>query len=143
MSEPFVDTDAIIGLLTGDDPQKQAEAADLFKQVEAGNLRIAAPDTVIADAVYVLSSPRLYNVPRSQVQELLAPLVRLPNFRVRNKPAVLLALQHYSNNNIDFGDALIMASMQQANSQVLYSYDTDFDRFPDVMRRSPSEMSNS
>lgn len=143
MSEPFVDTDIIIRLLTGDDPQKQAEAADLFKQVEAGKLRLAAPDTVIADAVYVLSSPRLYNIPHSQVEELLTTLVRLPNFKVHNKPAVLLALLHYSNDNIDFGDALIVASMQQASSQVLYSYDTDFDRFPDVMRRSPGNLSST
>lgn len=38
MSDPFVDTDVIIRLLTGDDLQKQAEAAALFEQVEAGNL---------------------------------------------------------------------------------------------------------
>ncbi len=140
-SDPFIDTDVIIRLLTGDDPLKQAEAATLFEQVEAGELRIAAPDTVIADAVYVLSSPRLYNISRAQVRELLVPIVRLSNFRIDNKPAVLLALLIYSNNSIDFGDALILASMQRANSQILYSYDRDFDRFPSITRRSPDSTS--
>ncbi len=141
MSDPFIDTDVIIRLLTGDDPQKQDEAAALFEQVESGTLTVAAPDTVIADAVYVLSSPRLYNLPRAEVQELLRPLVTLPNFRVRNKRVLLMALVHYATVNIDFGDAMIVASMQQADSQVLYSYDTDFDRFPALARLTPGSAS--
>ena len=141
MSDPFIDTDVIIRLLTGDDPQKQDEAASLFQQVQSGTLTVGAPDTVIADAVYVLSSPRLYNLPRSEVQELLRPLVALPNFRVRNKRVLLLALTHYATVNIDFGDAMIVASMQQADSQVLYSYDRDFDRFSAITRLTPGSTS--
>ncbi|MBI3103625.1 PIN domain-containing protein [Candidatus Daviesbacteria bacterium] len=137
MSDPFVDTDVIIRLLSGDDPQKQAEAAVLFEQVQAGKLKVAAPDTVIADAVYVLSSPRLYHLPRAQIEELLRPLVALPSFRVKNKRVVLLALRHYASSPIDFGDAMIVATMQGADSSLLYSYDTDFDRFPTLTRRSP------
>lgn len=40
----------VIRLLTEDDPDKQAAAARLFEQVEAGAITMAAPDTVIADA---------------------------------------------------------------------------------------------
>ena len=141
MSDSFIDTNVIIRLLTGDDPQKQDEAAALFEQVQSGTLTVAAPDTVVADAVYVLSSPRLYNLPRTEVQELLRPLVTLPNFRVRNKRVLLMALMHYATVNIDFGDAMIVASMQQADSQALYSYDTDFDRFPAITRLTPGSAS--
>jgi predicted nucleic acid-binding protein len=81
MSFPYIDTDVIIRLLTGDDPKKQEAASELFEQVERGQLTVAAPDTVIADAVFVLSSPRLYHVSREEVKELLTPLVRLPQFR--------------------------------------------------------------
>ena len=64
MPTPFVDTDIIIRLLTGDAPVKQTKAAGLFEQVEQGHLLLAAPDTVIADAVFVLASPRLYHMAR-------------------------------------------------------------------------------
>ncbi len=57
MSDPFVDTDVIIRLLSGDDVVKQQAARDLFEAVEAGSLTIRTPDTAIADAVFVLSSP--------------------------------------------------------------------------------------
>ena len=137
MSIPFIDTDVIIRLLTGDDLEKQARAAALFKEVERGILQIAAPVTVIADAVYVLSSRRLYNLPRAEVRQLLTALVRLPGFRIHKRRAVLRALDLYASMNSDFGDALIVASMERVSSQVIYSYDTDFDRIKGLTRREP------
>ena len=137
MTQPFIDTDVIIRLLTGDDPEKQDAASALFEQVEQGLLTIQAPDTVIADAVYVLSSPRLYHISRGDILEMLAALVRLPQFQVQNRWSVLQALEIYASTRLDFGDALIIASMQQQGSQVLYSYDADFDRIQGITRREP------
>ena len=137
MTQPFIDTDVIIRFLTGDDLRKQAAAAALFEQVEQGLLTVAAPDTVIADAVYVLSSPRLYHIARSEVRELLTPLVCLPHFRIQNDASVLRALDLYASTNLDFGDTLIIASMEQQNSRILYSYDAGFDRIREITRQEP------
>jgi predicted nucleic acid-binding protein len=137
MTTPFIDTDVIIRFLTGDDPEKQAAATALFEQVEQGLLTVTAPDTVIADAVYVLSSPRLYHLARNAVQELLGALVQLAYFQVQNKLAVLRALELYGSTRLDFGDTLIIASMEQQRSQILYSYDADFDRFEEISRQEP------
>jgi predicted nucleic acid-binding protein len=137
MSIPFVDTDVIIRLLANDDLGKQAAAAALFQKVREGQLQVAAPDTVIADAVYVLASPRLYRLSRQMVRQLLAPLVQLPGFKIRNRRAVLRALDLYASANIDFGDALILASLEQADSQVIYSYDHDFENIKGITRRAP------
>jgi predicted nucleic acid-binding protein len=136
---PFIDTDVIIRLLTGDDPAKQEKAARLFEQVEQGKLTVAAPDTVIADAVFVLFSPRLYNLSRQEVAALLITLVRLPHFRVKNRRSVLaaLALYGYGPTKLDFGDAFIVASMQQSGSEGVYSFDADFERIPGVSRLEP------
>jgi predicted nucleic acid-binding protein len=137
MAYPYVDTDVIIRLLTGDDPQKQARAA-LFEQVEARQLVLVAPATAIADAVYALSSPRLYGLPREDVAALLLPLVRLQDFRVDNRRTVVSALILYATQpNLDFGDAMIAASMREAGSTVLYSYDAHFDRIAEVARQEP------
>jgi uncharacterized protein len=137
VTQPFIDTDVIIRFLTGDDPGKQAAATALFEQVEQGLLSVQAPDTVIADAVYVLSSPRLYHIARSAIQEMLAALVRLPQFHVQNRVSVLRALDLYASTRLDFGDTLIIASMEQQGSHLLYSYDTDFDRIQGITRREP------
>lgn len=137
MTQPFIDTDVIIRFFTGDDPAKQAAATALFEQVEQGLLTIQAPDTVIADAVYVLSSPRLYHIARNDIRDMLATLVRLPQFQIPNRLSVLQALDLYASTKLDFGDTLIIASMEQQGSQLLYSYDTDFDRIQSITRQEP------
>ena len=134
---PFVDTDVIIRLLTGDDPAKQAAAGALFERVEAGRLTVAAPDTVIADAVYVLASPRLYGLPRAEIAAQLSTLVALPAFQLQNRTQDLTALALYARTNLDFGDALLVAAMQDHGSHVLYSYDRDFDRLGGLNRQEP------
>ena len=136
-AQPFLDTDVIIRFLTGGDPVKQAAATILFEQVEQGLLTVHAPDTVIADAVYVLSSPRLYHIPRNDIREMLSTLVRLPQFQMRNRQSVLRALELYASTNLDFGDTLIIASMEQQGSHLLYSYDKGFDRIKSITRKEP------
>lgn len=137
MGLPFIDTDVIIRLLTGDDLRKQVAAGVLFEQIEQGTLTAAAPDTVIADAVYVLASRELYKKKRVEIRDLLAPIVRLPHFHIQNRSSVLEALDLYASTNLDFGDTLIIATMMQQSSQTLYSYDRDFDRIKTIIRQEP------
>jgi predicted nucleic acid-binding protein len=138
LTDPFIDTDVIIRYLTGDDAVKQRDAATLFERVEAGELILRAPDTVVADAVYVLSSRRLYGIDHGEVQALLTPLVRSPGFRVQNKRALERALQLFGSTNLGFGDAMIIATMELEGARELYSYDTDFDRVSLISRRAPA-----
>lgn len=135
--DPYVDTDVLIRLLTGDDPEKQKASAVLFEKVEKGAIVISAPDTVIADAVFVLSSPNLYNLPRTKTRDLLAALLRYPNFKVENKQAVIKALDLYVDKSIDFGDAILAVLTQESQAKLIYSYDHDFDKIPDIKRREP------
>ncbi len=138
MTHPFCDTSIIIRLITGDDAAKHARVSALFEQVERRILSLAAPDTVIADAVFVLTSRRLYNLPRAEVAAKLATLVRLPNFHVENRGAVLRALDLFgTTSHLDFGDTLIIAQMQQSGAQTVYAYDADFDGIPGLTRREP------
>ena len=137
MSGSYIDTDVIVRLVTGDDPDKQAAAAQLFQDVEDGKRTVAAPVTVIADAIFVLCSKRLYNMPRPQAAAALARLVRIPGFHVDRKRTVLAALDLFGSTNVDFGDCMLVASMQQAGTTTLYSYDRDFDRFPGIERKEP------
>lgn len=138
MSSPFCDTSILIRLITGDDAAKQERAIALFEQVEQRALSLSAPDTVIADAVFVLTSKRLYNMPRPEVAARLTTLVRLPNFHVRHRRAVLRALQLFgTTTRLDFGDALIVALMQQSEEETVYAYDTDFDGIASISRQEP------
>ncbi len=136
MTVPFVDTNVNIRLVSADDPGKQA-AARFFQSVRDGRRTIAAPVTVIADAVYGLSSPRLYHLDRDTIADALTTLVRLPHFQVDQRVAVLAALQLYKAAGLTFDDAMIVAAMRERGATELYSYDTGFDRVPGITRRQP------
>lgn len=135
--DPYVDTDVIIRLLTGDDSEKQEASATLFEKVEKGALVLSAPDTVIADAVFVLSSSKHYNLSRIEIRGLLISLLRYPNFKVENKQVVIKALDLYVTANIDFGDAILAVLTCESQNKLIYSYDHDFDKIPDIKRREP------
>ena len=66
MNEAFVDANVIIRLLTGDDPQKQRASLRLFQDVRDGRLIRHTPVTTVADAVYMLTSPRHYQKSRAE-----------------------------------------------------------------------------
>jgi predicted nucleic acid-binding protein len=137
MTDTFVDTDILIRLITGDDPAKQVAAQRLFHRVRDGTEMLRAPDTVIADAVYVLSSKRLYAFSRAKVRGDLAALLRLPNFKVHNRRILLRALDIYAMKTLDFGDAMTIAMMERRGASDLYAYDRDFDRIHGINRKEP------
>lgn len=135
MSDPVVDTDVIVRLVTGDEPVKQAAAYELFRQVRAGRLTLQAPVTVIADAVHVLSSPRLYDLPRKRIVALLRPIVLLPGFHLAERRVILRALELYElHPALRFGDVMIVATMETTGASVVYSYDRHFGRFSGITR---------
>lgn len=136
-ADPYVDTDVIIRLLTGDDPQKRKNATTLFQKVAQDELILSVPDTVIADAVFVLSSPNLYHLPKTEIRDMLVSLLRYPGFKVENKLAVIKALDFYADLNLDFGDALLAVLAQQSQEKVIFSYDHDFNKIKDIIRKEP------
>lgn len=133
----YIDTDVVIRFLTGDDPKKQKAAAALLEKVDKGGLVLQAPDLVIADAVYVLSSPRLYHLSRPEIRDILSPLVGLSGFKVENKQALLEALNLYSVSAVDFSDAFLIAKVRHSDKKMLYSYDHDFDNLDGITRIQP------
>lgn len=137
VSDPFIDTNVIVGYLAGDDLTKQAAAAELFDRIERGELRVIATDTIIADCVFVLSSPRLYNLPRMEIADLLLAIVEQSGFQIRDRQTIVHALRLYGYANIKFDDAYIIAAMTAAGSRTLYSWDRGFDRVDDIERIEP------
>ena len=62
---------------------------------------------------------------------------RFGTSRLSLTTAITEALQIYASSKLDFGDAMIAASMRLDGLATLYSYDRDFDRLADVTRLEP------
>lgn len=138
VSQAFIDADVIVRFLTGDDPQKQLAAARLLEHAEQGLVELHTPVTTIADVVYVLTSPRLYRIDRSELSAMMVALLQATRIKIQNREAVIKALTLFGGSKLDFGDALIAASMLEEGIDVLYSYDRDFDKLEGLRRSEPT-----
>jgi predicted nucleic acid-binding protein len=137
MTTAFVDTNVFVRFLTNDIPEKQARSAALFNQVRGGQLQLTTPASTIAEIVYVLHSPRLYNKSRSEIVSMLLPLIKLTGLKLHHRHVIVKALTLYESTKLSFGDAMIAASLLSKQAKALYSFDADFDTIPGINRLEP------
>jgi len=133
----FVDANIFLRFLTQDNPDKARACLELFRQADRGEVTLFTTETIIAEIVYVLSSPRLYRLSREDIRKRLVPLLTLGGLRIPSRQTVLRALELYEAHPVDFEDALAVAHMEHHSIEEIISYDRDFDRFPQVTRIEP------
>lgn len=133
----FVDTNVFVRHLINDDLNKAIACREIFQAAGRNEIQITTSESVIAEVVFVISSPKLYNVPRDKVRALLYPLLTLPGLRLANRHSYLRALDLYVAYNIDFEDAMSVAHMERQGIPTLLSYDRDFDRIGNITRQEP------
>ena len=137
MTTAFVDTNVFVRFLTNDIPERQARAAALFNRVRRGELQLTTPASTIAEVVYVLHSPRLYNKSRNDIVNMLLPLIKLTGIKLHQRHVIIKALSLFESTKLSFGDAMIAASLVVKQGKVLYSFDKDFEVIPGIDRLEP------
>ncbi len=137
MTKAYVDTNVLVRFLTNDDAAKQQRSAALFRRVEQGDVQLTTPSSAIAEVVYILSSSKLYNKPRSEVVRTLLPLVKLPSLKLYRRNIIVKALALFESTKLNFGDAMIAADVLSTTDKPLYSFDEGFDKIPDIKRIEP------
>lgn len=102
-----LDTNVLVRIVTGDDPDQSARAAGLLEQ--ADSLWIAK--TVLLELEWVLRYS--YGLPASTIGETFRRLLGFRKMQVEDRAAVIQALAAYSSG-MDFADSLHLASSAQA-----------------------------
>lgn len=133
----FLDTNVILRYLTKDHTDHSAAAQEVLQQVADGDLLVTTSETIIAEAVYVLSSRGLYNLSRSEIRRHLSNILRLQGMILPTKQTYARALEVYASTSLDFEDALSIAHMEALGITTIISFDRDFDRFPAINREEP------
>ena len=134
----FLDTNIFVRLLAADDPKKTDACFRLFQRIQRGEESATTTEVIIAEVVYVLSSPALYHLSHDEISARLAPLVSLRSLKLPNKRTCLRALDLYANYpSLDFEDALSVAHMERQGISEIVTYDRDFDRLPGIKRIEP------
>ncbi len=134
----FLDTDIFLRYLTRDDPDKSQACLALLQRIQAGE-EATTSEVVLAEVVFVLSSPRQYTLNHADVSARLRPVLLLRGLKVPNKRRLLRALDLYATYiQLDFEDCLTAAQIEQQGIARLMSYDRGFDRVPGILREEPS-----
>ncbi len=133
----FVDANVFLRYLTRDDVAKAARVKDLLERAERGEVELLTSESVISELVFVLSSPRLYNLTRERIRTLLIPLVSLKGLKLPNRTLFLRALDLYAATPMDFVDALAIAHMEARKMTEIYSYDGHFNGVSGIRRLEP------
>ena len=135
----FLDTNVILRYLTRDDDAKAKACYELFQRVQRGEEELTTCEAIVAEVVYVLSSPRLsYRLNHAQIRARLLPILTLRGLKLPHKRVCLRALDLYASSAfLDFEDAVAVAHMEQRSITEIVSYDRDFDRLAGLRRAEP------
>lgn len=116
-----LDSNVIVRLLVGDDPEQTPIAEHAFLEAIArGGVYI--PDVVLAEVAWVL---RGYGLDRQSRHGLLERLVRTRGVVVDDIDGVIDALEHFLQNG-DLADQLILARAARAGALPVLSFDQGF-----------------
>ena len=133
----FVDANVFLRFLTRDDPVKAERVKELLERADRGEVELLTSESVIAELVFVLSSPKLYNLSRDRIRALLTPIVSLKGLKLPKRAMYLRALDLYVETPMDFVDALAIAQMEAGQVTEVYSYDGHFDLVSGIRRVEP------
>ncbi len=116
----LIDTNVILRYLMGDVPAQTAKASALMERLESGTERAELLESVIAEVVWTMES--FYGVPRPEIAEKLAAILRFRGIQVAKKGVLVNALARFSATSADYVDCLLAAKAAQRNLTV-YTFD--------------------
>jgi predicted nucleic acid-binding protein len=123
MSEiAYVDANVVLRLLLGE-PEEQAHQAErLFLNAANGGVTLVILSPVLAEVIYVLTSPRWGGHTRDEVACTLRELAGLKGVVMDDLPHVLTALLTYETSNLDWVDCLLLSRAAEAQ---IYTFDKE------------------
>ena len=117
-----IDTNVVVGYLTGDDPAQAARARSV---IDAGE--VFASTTILLESEWVLRS--VYGFGAKDVAAALRGLAGLPNVSAEN-PVLLAEALDRAAHGMDFADALHLGAA--VGCEVMLAFDRGFIEAADV-----------
>jgi predicted nucleic acid-binding protein len=123
----LIDTNVIIRFLTGSSNEKFKGVYRFFRDIEDGKINVELKLIVLFQSIFVLKS--FYQVPKIEIVKAIERLLKLKGLKIKEKKTIIQMMHIWDSNNIEIVDAYIVACLQKDSQNILYSYDTDFDKF--------------
>lgn len=122
-----IDTNVIVRFLTADDSPKFKGVYQLFKRLESNQERVEIKPLVFFQTIFVLKS--FYKVEKEKIAYLMNSILGLPGIYMEKKATYRRTIEIYGKENLEVVDCYLLACIENDSDQILYSYDTNFDRY--------------
>jgi predicted nucleic acid-binding protein len=125
MTNLWIDANVLLRLITNDPLDLAERASELAKRAEQGEITLRVSPMIVAEIVWVLNS--FYRYSRSQVADVLVPLLTSEGILLEESEQVIAALEQMASANVDFMDAYL-AAVARREGEAVVSFDRDFKR---------------
>ena len=122
-----VDTNVLVRIFIDDLEIKQVEKA---RALAKKSKTLYLPHVVLVEMIWVLI--RVYHLKKTHIIHVLQEINDNASFVVENESVFTSAFENYKTNNVDFSDCMILASVQAAGVEKIYTFDEKFSRLKDV-----------
>ena len=128
----FLDTNIILRFILQDHPIYSRKAAAIFEKIDQESVRAQLSWLVIFETVFVLQNS--HKLPKIAIAQKLLPILLPKNIIFENKDLLKSTFDYYVDKNMSFEDAYNEALMHKKKIKEIYSFDRDFDKFPQIKR---------
>ena len=129
MTKVFVDTNVFLRFLTNDDPVKTKRAETLFRQAIKGHIQLLTSLLVTTEIVWTLES--FYHLSKADIASKVETILNTPNLLCPEAKSIVMALDLYVQENMDFIDAFHAYDLQAQGLTQIVTYDhKHFKRVP-------------
>lgn len=132
MYKGILDTSVILRFLTGNSADKKEKFKKLIRDATSEKSTLFVSLIVIIELVYVLE--KIYKLEKEDIRERVESLLTLQPVEIESEDVVLESLRLYAEENIKYGDAMILAKSRILDIKPVYTFDKkDFKKFTDVL----------
>lgn len=124
-----VDTNILLRYLTNDVPVEAKTAKEFFKSAQAKRLEAEICEPVFIETLIVLKN--YFKYPKDSVIRLMQSILALDWLVIENLSVLTLALDLYSQFDLDFVDCLILAR-SKTQQQKIFTFDTKLDQVAQI-----------
>ncbi len=128
----FLDTNIILRFILKDHPIYSPKAEVIIKKIDKGEVRVYISWPTILEVVFVLQNS--IKLPKKEIAEKLLPIFHLENVNLDQNSLIDTVFGYYVDKNISLTDAYNASLMLKKKVKKIYSFDSDFDKFPQIER---------
>ena len=125
-----IDTNVLVRLLTGDDPQQEAIVHRLLGPYDAIPESVFINDIVLVETLWTLK--RLYGFDKPALVDVLNRLLSAITFRFEHRDLVTVATRIFAGSSADFSDCLVVSRNAFVGCESTATFDRAMNGLPGV-----------